>query len=164
MVSKDAEVARRADELAREYGRAFSRSLLGAGGQQAEGFEDDPITYVRIGWSGGPLPAKMEAELSGRLSQVLCEDAGRLVGTQQQEARQRREVQSKEAFDVWIRRKQADARLRAAGEAAGAEMRTGSAPAELRRLGKRISHVQTREQEAHLESARHGIRFHRTPK
>merc|ERR1719221_303555 len=67
----DAGLAKQADELARAYGKAFSRSLLGAGGQHAEGFENDPIMYESIGWSGGQLPPKVEAELSGRLSQIL---------------------------------------------------------------------------------------------
>merc|ERR1719221_1834596 len=128
----DAGLAKRADTLAREYGKAFSRSLLGAGGQHAEGFENDPIMYESIGWSGGPLPPKVEAELSGRLSQVLREDGGRLVETRQQEERHRREIRSKEAFDAWVRRKQAEARVRAEATTAAREMRTGSTPADLR--------------------------------
>mmetsp|Transcript_44149 Transcript_44149/g.89124 ORF Transcript_44149/g.89124 Transcript_44149/m.89124 type:complete len:233 (-) Transcript_44149:239-937(-) len=88
----------RAGELSRKSAQALARSLVRAGGHHPDGFEDDPITYVQVGWSGGCLPSATEAEISGRLCKIFHEDVARLLD---------------KAVKSWLRKKQAEEYLRA---------------------------------------------------
>mmetsp|Transcript_99517 Transcript_99517/g.201834 ORF Transcript_99517/g.201834 Transcript_99517/m.201834 type:complete len:216 (-) Transcript_99517:7-654(-) len=112
-----AQEAERAAELADEYGRAFSRGLISAGGPHPEGFEDDPITYLTVGWSGGPLPSRAEAELGRRLARVFREDALQQVQGHFREEAKRRRTRNLDAYQAWSKRKAAEARLRRGGGA-----------------------------------------------
>lgn len=94
---------------------AFSRKLLGAGGVDPEGFEDDPITYVEVGcsWPSGRPRHSIEAQLSRRIAAVFAEDARRLA----EAGRRSREARSSEAVATWTRRKRTEARARPQSQA-----------------------------------------------
>jgi len=87
----------------------FSHSLVKAGGRCPEGFEEDPITYLRFGWLGGPLPRHLQTDLRRGIAGVLREDFSRLW----RQAERKREERSIQAVDQWMRRKELEARLRA---------------------------------------------------
>eukprot|EP00419_Tripos_fusus_P069840 CAMPEP_0172886108 /NCGR_PEP_ID=MMETSP1075-20121228/130046_1 /TAXON_ID=2916 /ORGANISM="Ceratium fusus, Strain PA161109" /LENGTH=144 /DNA_ID=CAMNT_0013739533 /DNA_START=167 /DNA_END=598 /DNA_ORIENTATION=- len=100
---------RLAIDQVRRSSSAFSHSLLRAGGHRPEGFEEDPITYLRFGWKGGPLPPHMQAELGRGIAGVLRDDFARMW----RDAARKREERNIEAVDHWMKKKELEARLRA---------------------------------------------------
>lgn len=97
----------------------------------AEGFEDDPITYVKIGWSGGPLPPELGAELGKQLAGLL--DELQWERLQAQEARRMQEdlehkARSRAAVQGWMRRKEDDARRASSAAAARGASRPRASP------------------------------------
>lgn len=101
-----------AAKLAREWALIFARNLVDAGGNCPEGFDDDPITYESIGWSGGPVPSYLEAELSKHLACVFREDAQQSACNRQQDERRQREKRSQDVVDSWERKKTVESKMR----------------------------------------------------
>lgn len=113
------EAGRRAASLAQRRGRAFSEALFDQG-EDVTGFEDDPITDVRIGWAGGPLPREWEKELGRQLGSLLQHQtegpAKRLASQLEDEEAQRRKQRSQDAVKAWTMKKDAEARHAAMAE------------------------------------------------
>lgn len=114
---------RRAEaEAAKRQGLKQARALL-RDGRSFEGFEDDPITYLSIGWSGGASGGGAgrggaasladEVALGRRLAVAVVEDARKAAARSSSEA-QFRAQRNHEAFDAWMARKSFEARLDAA--------------------------------------------------
>lgn len=94
---------------AQKRAESLSRSLLcwkwHNGGREVEGFEDDPITIVRVGHSGTRPSQAIERRLSRWLGRIMAEDQQRLELDQQR----RRRARSQEAYERWLRQKEAAA-------------------------------------------------------
>mmetsp|Transcript_94867 Transcript_94867/g.150017 ORF Transcript_94867/g.150017 Transcript_94867/m.150017 type:complete len:162 (-) Transcript_94867:142-627(-) len=98
-----------AEALANRYGQAVAKSLVGDGSQG--GFEDDPITLVNVGgWQGGIVPRDLEAQLTKRLALFFRADARQLTSRREKEAKERRQKQAKEAYRIWLDRKNGEAK------------------------------------------------------
>eukprot|EP00439_Symbiodinium_sp_Y106_P052986 s73_g7.t1 len=92
---------------AQKRAESLSRSLLcwkwHNAGREVEGFEDDPITIVRVGHSGTRPSQAIERRLSRWLGRIMAEDQQRLELDQ----RRRRRARSQEAYERWLRQKEA---------------------------------------------------------
>mmetsp|Transcript_32357 Transcript_32357/g.57369 ORF Transcript_32357/g.57369 Transcript_32357/m.57369 type:complete len:240 (-) Transcript_32357:38-757(-) len=116
------------DVKARQRAESLARSLLcwrcADCPDGAQGFEDDPITIVRVGHDGSRPPKALETSLSRWLFRIMSEDQQRLEVDQ----RSRRRTRSQEAYERWLRGKDAEARRKADAKdkaAAAQEPRAG---------------------------------------
>eukprot|EP00927_Polykrikos_kofoidii_P074830 TRINITY_DN70876_c0_g1_i1.p1 TRINITY_DN70876_c0_g1~~TRINITY_DN70876_c0_g1_i1.p1 ORF type:complete len:279 (-),score=19.66 TRINITY_DN70876_c0_g1_i1:281-1117(-) len=106
-------VRRETEQVAARYGRALAGSLVGSW-QRYEGFEDDPITHVRVGWTSSQNPpAEMEEELSRRLANVFREDVGHIMNGPRDRTESERDARNRDTFDAWVRTKAEEARAAA---------------------------------------------------
>lgn len=92
--------------------QAQLRGLLGALGEQPEGFEDDSLTYLHIGFAGGLVAPEAEEQLWARLARAFKEGARQLTQEHLLTAARAKAVRNQEAVRAWLQRKQLEGHQR----------------------------------------------------
>lgn len=100
-------------QASKTYAQTLAATFL-TGCLPAEGFEEDPLTYLTVGWPRGRCPTPHAGkQLAQRLAKVILEDAPRLVAERRLRDEGEREACNRQAVDSWFRRKAAERRAAA---------------------------------------------------